>query len=328
MGSPLLSIEGLGVQFKTKWGILKAANDVSLVVQKGEVYGLVGESGSGKSMTALSILRLLPRAARVVSGSIWFKGTDILKLGKEEMRNLRGKDISMIFQDPQASFDPVFTIGSQIGEAITIHYKSASAERNKHVTNLLSRVGIPEPEIRRDQYPHQFSGGMKQRCMSAMAIANNPSLLIADEPTTALDVTIQAQILEIIKELTSNLGTAVILISHNLGLVARYVDRMAVMYAGYIVESGPAIEIYHRPRHPYTIGLLACVPRLDQPRKERLVPIEGQPPDLTDLPEGCSFCPRCSRRLKQCLYEKPELRPVGADHLVACFDVGLPKNSG
>ena len=270
-------------------------------------------------MTALSILRLLPAAAQMVSGSIWFKGRDILNVGKEEIRSIRGKEISIIFQDPQASFDPVFTIGSQISEAITIHHKTGHEEREKLVTNLLGRVGISEPEIRKYQYPHQFSGGMKQRSMSAMAIANHPSLIIADEPTTALDVTIQAQILEIITELTSSLGTAVILISHNLGLVARYVNRMAVMYAGRIVESGPAIEIYHRPGHPYTIGLLASVPRLDQPRKERLVPIEGQPPNLTHLQEGCSFFERCSYRLEQCFHKNPELKSVGADHLVACF---------
>jgi oligopeptide/dipeptide ABC transporter ATP-binding protein len=244
---------------------------------------------------------------------------------EDEIRSIRGNRIAMIFQEPMTSLNPVLTIGLQIGEALELHRHLNKKEAREEVLRLLRIVGIPDPGRRIDDYPHQFSGGMRQRVMIAMALSCNPKLLIADEPTTAVDVTIQAQLLEIIKELTSRLGTAVILITHNLGVVARYVNRMAVMYAGRIVELGPAIEVYGHPRHPYTIGLLASVPRLDQPRKERLVPIEGQPPDLIHLSPGCAFSPRCSHRLEQCSLERPELRLVGRDHWASCWaDLNVP----
>jgi len=317
---PLLQVRNLKTYFYTEAAVVKAVDGISYELKEGETLGLVGESGCGKSVSALSILRLIPNPpGRIIGGDVLFEGKDLLKMTEDEIQDIRGNRIAMIFQEPMTSLNPVLTIGLQIGEALELHRGLDRKKAREEVLRLLKMVGIPDSERRIDDYPHQFSGGMRQRVMIAMALSCNPKLLIADEPTTAVDVTIQAQLLEIIKELTSRLGTAVILITHNLGVVARYVNRMAVMYAGRIVESGPAVDVYGHPRHPYTIGLLASVPRLDQPRKERLVPIDGQPPDLTHLPAGCSFFPRCSYRLEKCSPERPELRPVGSDHYAACF---------
>ena len=316
----LLQVRDLKTYFYTDAGVVRAVDGVSYDLKEGETLGLVGESGCGKSVSALSILRLIANPpGKIVGGEIFFEGKDLLKISEEEIRNIRGNHIAMIFQEPMTSLNPVLTIGLQIGEALELHRNMNKKEAKEEILRLLRMVGIPDPERRISDYPHQFSGGMRQRVMIAMALSCNPKLLIADEPTTAVDVTIQAQLLEVVKELTSRLGTAVMLITHNLGVVARYVNRMAVMYAGRIVEQGPAAEVYAHPRHPYTIGLLASVPRLDKPRKERLVPIDGQPPNLILLPPGCSFMPRCSYRMEICSKERPELRPVGDGHFTACW---------
>ena len=320
----LLEVKDLRTYFYTDAGVVRAVDGVSYDLNQGETLGLVGESGCGKSVSALSILRLIANPpGKIVGGEILFEGKDLLKASEEEIRDIRGNQIAMIFQEPMTSLNPVLTIGLQIGEALELHRKMNKTEAREEIIRLLKMVGIPDPERRINDYPHQFSGGMRQRVMIAMALSCNPKLLIADEPTTAVDVTIQAQLLEVVKELTSKLGTAVILITHNLGVVARHVNRMAVMYAGRIVEQGPAAEVYAHPQHPYTIGLLASVPRLDKPRKERLVPIDGQPPNLIYLPPGCSFVPRCSYRMEICSKERPELRPVGDRHYTACWaDIG------
>lgn len=316
----LLQVRDLKTYFYTDAGVVRAVDGVSYDLKEGETLGLVGESGCGKSVSALSILRLIANPpGKIVGGEIFFEGKDLLKISEEEIRNIRGNHIAMIFQEPMTSLNPVLTIGLQIGEALELHRNMNKKEAREEILRLLRMVGIPDPERRIGDYPHQFSGGMRQRVMIAMALSCNPKLLIADEPTTAVDVTIQAQLLEVVKELTSRLGTAVMLITHNLGVVARYVNRMAVMYAGRIVEQGPAAEVYAHPRHPYTIGLLASVPRLDKPRKERLVPIDGQPPNLILLPPGCSFMPRCSYRIEICSKERPELRPLGDGHFTACW---------
>lgn len=316
----LLEVKDLKTYFYTDAGVVKAVDGVSYDLSEGETLGLVGESGCGKSVSALSILRLIPYPpGRIVGGEAIFEGRDLLKLSEEEIRHIRGNRIAMIFQEPMTSLNPVLTIGLQVGEALELHQGFDKKGAREEAVRLLRMVGIPDAERRVDDYPHQFSGGMRQRVMIAMALSCNPKLLIADEPTTAVDVTIQAQLLEIIKELTTRFGTAVILITHNLGVVARHVNRMAVMYAGRIVEQGPAKEVYAHPKHPYTIGLLASVPRLDRPRKERLVPIDGQPPNLILLPPGCSFVPRCAYRMEICSEERPELRPVGESHFTACW---------
>jgi oligopeptide transport system ATP-binding protein len=318
--STLLQVKDLKTYFYTDAGVVKAVDGVSYDLSEGETLGLVGESGCGKSVSALSILRLIAYPpGKIVGGEIFFGGKDLLKISEEEIRDIRGNQIAMVFQEPMTSLNPVLTIGLQIGEALELHRNMNKKEAREEILRLLKMVGIPDPERRIDDYPHQFSGGMRQRVMIAMALSCNPKLLIADEPTTAVDVTIQAQLLEVVKELTSRLGTAVILITHNLGVVARHVNRMAVMYAGRIIEQGPAAKVYAHPHHPYTIGLLASVPRLDQPRKERLVPIDGQPPNLISLPPGCSFVPRCSYRMEICSKERPELRPVGDRHFTACW---------
>lgn len=316
----LLQVRDLKTYFYTDAGVVKAVDGVSYDLKEGETLGLVGESGCGKSVSALSILRLIANPpGKIVGGEIFFEGKDLLKISEEEIRSIRGNHIAMIFQEPMTSLNPVLTVGLQIGETLELHRNMNKKETREEILRLLRMVGIPDPERRIGDYPHQFSGGMRQRVMIAMALSCNPKLLIADEPTTAVDVTIQAQLLEVVKELTSRLGTAVMLITHNLGVVARHVNRMAVMYAGRIVEQGPAAEVYAHPRHPYTIGLLASVPRLDKPRKERLVPIDGQPPNLILLPPGCSFIPRCSYRMEICSKERPELRPVGDGHFTACW---------
>jgi oligopeptide/dipeptide ABC transporter ATP-binding protein len=318
----LLDVRGLRTRFTTRRGIVPAVDDVSLDIHEGETLALVGESGCGKSMTALSIMRLVPPpAGRIASGQILFRGRDLLALPEEEMRRVRGREIAMIFQEPMTSLNPVLTIGRQLTEGLEIHLSMAAADARRRAVELLAMVGIPDPERRLDQYPHQFSGGMRQRMMIAMALACEPALILADEPTTALDVTIQAQILELLKDLSRRLGVAMLIITHNLGVVARYADRVNVMYAGKIVERGTARELYARPRHPYTLGLLRSVPRLDEPRRARLDPIDGQPPDLTRLPAGCAFITRCAYRVERCQREIPPLAPVeGNGHVTACWE--------
>jgi oligopeptide/dipeptide ABC transporter ATP-binding protein len=273
-------------------------------------------------VSALSIMRLVAGpAGRIAGGQILFKGRDLRQLSEEEMRHVRGREIAMVFQEPMTSLNPVLTIARQLTEGLEIHLKMSPAEARRRSIELLGMVGIPDPERRLGQYPHQFSGGMRQRMMIAMALACNPSLILADEPTTALDVTIQAQILELMKDLSRRFGVAMLIITHNLGVVARYADRVNVMYAGRIIERGTAREIYADPRHPYTLGLLRSVPRLDEPRRARLDPIEGQPPDLTRLATGCAFAPRCTFRVERCVTEAPPLRPLGAGgHVSACWE--------
>jgi len=318
----LLEVKNLQTQFVTRSGVVRAVDDVSWDVGEGETVALVGESGCGKSVSALSIMRLVAGpAGRIAGGQILFKGRDLLQLSEEDMRHVRGREIAMVFQEPMTSLNPVLTIGRQLTEGLEIHLKMSPAEARRRSIELLGMVGIPDPERRLGQYPHQFSGGMRQRMMIAMALACNPSLILADEPTTALDVTIQAQILELMKDLSRRFGVAMLIITHNLGVVARYADRVNVMYAGRIIERGTAREIYADPRHPYTLGLLRSVPRLDEPRRARLDPIEGQPPDLTRLATGCAFAPRCTFRVERCVTEAPPLRPLGAGgHVSACWE--------
>jgi len=320
--TPLLQVEELETEFTTRHGVVRAVDRVSWDIEPGETVALVGESGCGKSVTALSIMRLvaLP-AGRITGGRILFRGRDLLALSEEEMRRVRGREIAMIFQEPMTSLNPVLTIGRQLTEGLEIHLGlDAEAARGRAV-HLLGMVGIPAPERRLAQYPHQFSGGMRQRMMIAMALACEPALVLADEPTTALDVTIQAQILELMKDLSRRLGVAMLMITHNLGIVARYADRVNVMYAGRVIERSTAVALYGEPRHPYTLGLLRSVPRLDEPRRARLDPIEGQPPDLTRLPRGCAFAPRCVFRVDRCLADPPPLRTVGGvNHASACWE--------
>src|SRR5512138_111530 len=285
--APLLEVRNLKVQFKTQDGVVAAVNDTSFHLERGETLGIVGESGSGKSVTALSLMRLIPSPpGKIAGGSITFDGENLLDYSEEEMRHVRGNRIAMIFQDPMTSLNPVLTIGRQITESLELHMKMSGSQARKRAVDLLGMVGIPSAANRLDDYPHQFSGGMRQRVMIAMALSCNPELLIADEPTTALDVTIQAQILEIIKDLSRRLNTAVILITHDLGVVSGMCDRINVMYAGYIVETANTKEIFANPLHPYTLGLLASIPRVDEQRKEKLTPIEGLPPDLVQMPKG------------------------------------------
>ena len=288
-------------------------------MEEGETLALVGESGCGKSVSALSLMRLIQNPGRNVAGQVLFDGHDLLTLDDNDMRRIRGKDMSMIFQEPMTSLNPVLTIGRQLTEALQLHLELDKAAAEQRAGELLLMVGIPEGDRRLKDYPHQFSGGMRQRVMIAMALSCDPKMLIADEPTTALDVTIQAQILELVQKLGKELGTAVLIITHNLGVVARYADRVNVMYAGKIIERGTAREIYGNPRHPYTIGLLASVPRLDEPRKEQLDPIQGLPPDLIALPEGCSFRPRCKFAIDRCATEIPPLVEVSEGHTSACW---------
>ena len=320
----LLEVKNLQTQFLTSAGVVRAVDGVSWDVEEGETVALVGESGCGKSVSALSIMRLVAEpAGRIVAGEILFKGRDLLKLSEEQMRGVRGREIAMIFQEPMTSLNPVLTIGRQLTEGLEIHLGMQPDQASERAVELLAMVGIPDPERRLAQYPHHFSGGMRQRMMIAMALACNPSLILADEPTTALDVTIQAQILELMRDLARRLGVAMLIITHNLGVVARYADRVNVMYAGRIIERASAAETYANPRHPYTLGLLRSVPRLDEPRRERLDPIQGQPPDLTRLPPGCAFSPRCAFRVARCETEAPTLTPAGAPHHVsACWESG------
>ena len=317
---PLLEIKNLKTWFYTPDGIVKAVNGVSYTLNEGEALGLVGESGCGKSVTAMSIMRLIPTPpGRIVEGEVWFDGKDLLKLNDEGIRRVRGNDIAMIFQDPMTSLNPVLTIGRQIGEAVELHKGMSRDAARKRTIELLELVGIPAARSRVDDYPHQFSGGMRQRVMIAMALSCDPKLLIADEPTTALDVTIQAQILELIKRLRTELCMAVILITHDLGVVAGVTDKINVMYAGYIVESASAEDLFAKPRMPYTLGLLRSIPRIDEPRREKLIPIEGLPPDLVDAPQGCPFVPRCTYKVDRCVEENPSLEPVEPGHTIACW---------
>ena len=319
--SALLEIEDLRTHFFTSSGVVKAVNGISYDVQEGETVAIVGESGCGKSVSALSVLGLIPNPpGRIVGGAIRFQGDDLIGLDDLQIRNIRGRQIGMIFQEPMTSLNPVLTIGLQLTETMEHHLGMSRADAEIKAVEYLRLVGISEPERRIRQYPHHLSGGMRQRVMIAMALCCEPRLIIADEPTTALDVTIQAQILELMKNLTKRLGVALIIITHNLGVVARYADRVNVMYAGKIIERGLAADIYREPRHPYTLGLLSSVPRLDQPRQKRLDPIDGQPPDLTRLGEGCSFLPRCKFAVDRCASEIPPLETVGNGHLSACWE--------
>jgi len=317
----LLEIDNLYTQFFTSAGTVRAVDGISYTVEAGESVAIVGESGCGKSVSALSVLRLIPDPpGRIVEGSIRFMGRDLLALSDDEIRAVRGREIAMVFQEPMTSLNPVLTIGLQLTETLTHHLAMDEDAARKRAVELLGMVGISDPERRLDQYPHHFSGGMRQRVMIAMALCCEPKLIIADEPTTALDVTIQAQILEVMKELTKRMGVALIIITHNLGVVARYADRVNVMYAGKIIERGDAHDIYHRPSHPYTLALLRSIPRMDRPRKEKLDPVEGQPPDLTRLDQGCPFRPRCRYAVDRCAEENPGLEPVGDGHLSACWE--------
>ncbi len=315
----LLDVRDLKTRFYTQDGVVKAVDGVSFYVSPGETVALVGESGCGKTVTVLSVMRLIASPpGKTVAGEAIFGDADLLKLSTDDMRLVRGGKISMIFQEPLTALNPVLTVGRQISEALELHLDMTPPEARAESVRLLKLVGIPHPERRVNDYPHQFSGGMRQRAMIAIAISCRPKLIIADEPTTVVDVTIQAQLLELIRSITRELNTSLILITHNLGIVARYAHRVYVMYAGRIVESGPAFEVYRHPMHPYTAGLLASVPRLDEPRKERLAPIDGQPPDLISPPPGCGFRPRCRYAREECS-AKPELVRVGSAHHAACF---------
>jgi oligopeptide transport system ATP-binding protein len=319
--APLLQVRDLRTHFYTEEGVVKAVDGVSYDVEEGETLGLVGESGCGKSVSALSVLRLIPNPpGKIVGGEVIFDGVDLLKLDEDEIRHVRGNKIAMVFQEPMTSLNPVLTIGRQLTESLELHLGLDGGAAQRRAIQLLDMVQIPEAAARIDDYPHQFSGGMRQRVMIAMALSCNPKLVLADEPTTALDVTIQAQVLEILARLSRELGTAVVIITHNLGVVARYADRVNVMYAGKIVETASAKELYKNPRHPYTVGLLKSVPRLDQARKEKLEVIEGVPPDLAHMPQGCPFYARCTYRIERCVQEMPPLMPVGDKHHAACWE--------
>ena len=320
MTMPLLSVRSLSTEFRTERGTIKAVDDVSFDLASGETLAIVGESGSGKSVTAMSMLRLIPTPpGRISSGEVVFDGVDLLKLDDRDIRNIRGNRIAMIFQEPMSSLNPSLTVGLQIAEPINIHRKTPWAAAMNKAVELLGKVRISDGKSRLSSYPHQYSGGMRQRVMIAMALACQPQLIIADEPTTALDVTVQAQILALLKELTREANSAMILITHDLGVVARYADRVAVMYGGRIVETAAARDLYKHPRHPYTRGLMASVPRLDGDTERPLVPIDGQPPDLASLPPGCSFAPRCRFAQDRCRVERPPLVESKPAHFSACF---------
>ena len=321
----LLEITNLKTYFRTRDGWVHAVDGVSFGINEGEKLGIVGESGCGKSVTALSIMRLIPHPpGETLDGSIVFGDQDLLEISESAMRKVRGKQIGMIFQDPLTSLNPVLTIGSQIMESLKLHLGLDTQQARRRAIELLREVGIPEAERRINSYPHQFSGGMRQRVMIAIALACRPQLIIADEPTTALDVTVQAQILELINSISSEYNSAVMMITHDLGVVAGMTDRVVVMYAGHVVEMAPTDDLFANPRHPYTLGLLASVPRLDEARQEALTPIEGAPPDLLHPPEGCPFAPRCLFATNQCK-SPPPLRSVGANHVAACwYDINEP----
>ena len=319
---PFLAVEGLSVEFPTEDGRVQAVDGVSFSVERGKTLAIVGESGSGKSVTAQAIMGLIDRRLSVVSGQAWLEGRDLVAMSDDEVRHERGSSMAMIFQDPMSSLHPFYRIGAQLSEAVLVHQKVSKQEAREQVLEMLNRVGIPDPKTRIDDYPHQLSGGMRQRVMIAMALINSPALLIADEPTTALDVTVQSQILELIGTLQQEYDTAVVMITHDLGIVADIADHVAVMYGGRIVESGTVDEIFYEPQMPYTLGLLSSVPRLDQVRAERLDPIPGNPPSPISLPPGCVFQPRCaySDRVagRACETVRPELVDIGGGHTMRC----------
>jgi oligopeptide transport system ATP-binding protein len=325
----LLEVKDLTTRFYTEEGTVYAVNGVSYILDEGEMLGVVGESGCGKSVHALSMMRLIPiPPGKIESGEVLLRGRDVLKVSEEEMRHVRGAQIAMIFQDPMTSFNPVLTIGFQIMEALKLHQGMDDKEARERAAELLAMVGIPEASMRLDDYPHQFSGGMRQRAMIAMGLSCNPLLLIADEPTTSLDVTIQAQIIDLVRRLRDRLGMAVIWITHDLGVVAGLAQRVNVMYAGTIIESGMVKDIYGNPHHPYTVGLLGSVPRLHHVEGVKLFSIRGEPLDLLGLPEGCPFVPRCDYVVERCRHEPPPLEPTEPGHLVACWEkarVGKPQ---
>jgi oligopeptide transport system ATP-binding protein len=320
VNEPLLSVDDLEVRFWTSRGIIHAVNGVSFDIAPGETLGIVGESGCGKSVTSLAILGILPRAGRVTAGSVRYQGRELVGLSDDELRTIRGKEIAMIFQDPMTSLNPVLTIGRQIREALETHFDMDKREAEARAGELLDQVGIPSAKMRLKDYPHQFSGGMRQRAMIAMALACEPKVLIADEPTTALDVTIQAQILGLLRELVADRDTALVLITHDLGVVAGMCERVNVMYAGMFVETGTARQVFAKPRHPYTLGLLQSVPRLDAARKTVLHPIEGAPRDMLFPPKACPFAPRCRYEVEQSRKEVPPLEQIEPGHKVACFN--------
>ena len=320
MPAPLLQIQDLRTQFFTSRGVVQAVNGVTLHIDAGETLGIVGESGCGKTITALSVLRLVPEPGRITGGQILFRGQDVTKMDDEEIRDFRGNDVAMIFQDPMTSLNPVTKVGFQIEEAMTAHSRFSQSLAKSRVVELLRRVRVPAAESRVKDYPHQFSGGMRQRAMIAMGLSNEPALLIADEPTTALDVTVQAQIIQLMKQLNRELGTAMMLITHNMALVASLCQRIVVMYAGRVVEEGPVEQIFKSPQHPYTWSLLRSVPRVDEARKDRLVSIRGLPPDLTNPPPGCKFHPRCPFVIDKCKVDpEPPLGEVDVNQVARCW---------
>ena len=323
---PLLQVNNLQTHFFSDNAITKAVDGVTYDLEEGETVALVGESGCGKSVSALSVMGLIPEPpGRIVNGQVLLDGRDLISLGREEMRRVRGREIAMIFQEPMTSLNPVISVGTQLTEAMTLQLGITSNQARKKGIDLLERVGIPEPEVRVRQYPHEFSGGMRQRVMVAMALSCEPKLIIADEPTTALDVTIQAQILDLLKDLAAERELALLIITHNLGVVARYADRINIMYAGRFIESGTCKDIFADPRHPYTLGLLESIPRLDQPKGSKLIPIPGQPPDLAGLPPGCNFQPRCRFAQERCAVEYPDVTDIGNGHWSACWEANTFK---
>ncbi len=319
---PLMQVSNLTTRFYIEEGTVYAVNGISYELSQGETLGIVGESGCGKSVHALSIMRLIPSPpGEIVDGSVLFRGRDLLKASDDEMRQVRGGEIAMVFQDPMTSLNPVFTVGDQIAEALRLHMGMNRNQALDRAAELLDMVGIPEARARLDSYPHEFSGGMRQRAMIAMGLSCMPQVLIADEPTTALDVTIQAQILDLVKRLREKIGMAIIWITHDLGIIAGLADRVLVMYAGFIVETASVKELYKNPLHPYTLGLLSSLPRVDKDRitGERLIPIRGLPPNLIDLPPGCPFVPRCPYAVERCTLENPTLSEAVPDHQIACW---------
>ena len=319
MAEPLLEVKNLSVHFPTDDGLVKAVDGVSFSLLPGETLGVVGESGSGKSVSFLTVMGLIDTKRAIIEGEIIFQGQDLLTLPVDEMRNVRGEKISMIFQDPMTSLHPYYKVGDQIAEAVRVHQQVSKQEAHEQAVEMLRRVGIPRPDERADQYPHEFSGGMRQRAMIAMALSLNPDLLIADEPTTALDVTVQAQILDLLDRLKQEFNAAIVIVTHDLGVVAEHCDHIQVMYAGKIVEAGDRRDIYYGAHHPYTWGLLASIPRLnDSDVKERLSPIRGLPPSLIFVPPGCAFHPRCPHVFDRCRTEVPELLPADGHHASRC----------
>ena len=325
----LLRVNDLVTQFKTESGVVKAVNGVSYYIDEQEIVGLVGESGCGKSVSQLSVMQLISAPGEITGGEVLFAGQNLLayKPNGLEMRTVRGAKIAMIFQEPMTSLNPVLTIGQQLMEMLELHLKMNNDTARKRAIDLMGMVGIPAAERRIDDYPHHFSGGMRQRVMIAMGLSCNPKILIADEPTTALDVTTQAQLLEMMKDIVQRFHTSLVIVTHNLGVVARYAQRIYIMYAGRIVESGTTKDIFRNPRHPYTMGLLKCIPRLDEEEGRKLVPIEGLPPNLINMPPTCAFLPRCSRKIEKCYKEPwPELAPVNGNHFIRCYADTREKN--